>query len=469
MERTSQARGRQGRSISAARLAAAALFATAVVLASSGTAWAICGKDCICGSWNNYCRGGGDGTTLPDRSPTPPTRDPTVEAAHAAFAEGRRATQEGRYADAEAAYRRVIALTPDDKNAWYNLGNNILRQNSGSRINEAIAAFDESGRHGNSDGTAEAERLREWLAEQNRLRRVAEEEARRQQTEAEDARRKRLEQDEAQRRRATEAVPDAIKDLVDDFVRETGSAPPAGELANPPSLASLSPPPPADGTTAPPSDTLPVVHPADIKGPKPKDTLRVTPPPPPKPVNPVFDPAKPAKEYGPRPEDIRRLGPRAGDMVMDAIQKGRNNPNQSKRILEDHLRMAPADPDLRDASSYIIGMSIGRDITGNLGRPLSPADLARLNRPTPGLDSVPASVFGPRMSDLTNLKRWEDQRNQAVSAAMDRHNSDIAAALADLEAQARRKPDDDVARGALRVMQGIAVFTESNSTGAGGR
>ncbi len=59
-----------------------------------------------------------------------------------------RLREEGRHAEAEAAYRRVLALDPDQPTCWYNLG---FVQRMQGRFEEALASYDEALKRGVSE------------------------------------------------------------------------------------------------------------------------------------------------------------------------------------------------------------------------------------------------------------------------------------------------------------------------------
>lgn len=438
----------------------------AMLLLPISQAEAICGR--------KECAGGPPPppppTTEP-RWPDPaPSINPAAQAARAAFNAGLAASRDGRYADAEGHYRQALSYDRTDSHAWLNLGKNIQRQNDPNRFQEAINAYEEAGRHGHAEGYESARTLRAWLDQQQRQRadaaaRDAAQAAAKAAAQAEEAARL-----AAQRKAVETKVPSILDSLADDFSRETGAAPPTGGLmdqppqfagrmpSGSPSTVSPSPPTPPSVTTAKVdagTDKLPTVNPADIKGTSPQTGLKIKPPPEPKPI---FNPTP--RTFEPRPEDIRRLGERAGTIVLDAIEKGGPSLDKSRTVLEDLLKMAPSDPDLRDASSYVAGLAMGRSRTEVPTRSLTTNDLTRMNTAKPGLDSVKPSLLAPTLTEMTNLKRWEDARNFTVIQALKRNDDNVSAAMAELEGMARRSPEDAVLRGALRLVQGMENYAQ---------
>ena len=65
---------------------------------------------------------------LADSATQHATTDQTAFLADAQFLRGRIFSEARRYDEAEAAYREALALNPDVRGAWFNLGNNAFRQ-----------------------------------------------------------------------------------------------------------------------------------------------------------------------------------------------------------------------------------------------------------------------------------------------------------------------------------------------------
>ena len=101
-------------------LRAAGMFLVALVLAlisffiTEIDSAAIGKKSGICGSWNNYCRGGRR-IYVPPPPPTPAQR------ANPYFQKAWNAAKAGRLREAEQAYLQVIRINPNDSSAHNNL------------------------------------------------------------------------------------------------------------------------------------------------------------------------------------------------------------------------------------------------------------------------------------------------------------------------------------------------------------
>lgn len=460
---------------SAGSIVAAGCIVAALAMAWPSPGWSEMGRRSnLCGPWNNDCGSGGgnqDGGNriYRDNDPAPPA-NPNYQAARQAFRDGASAYEAGDYAGAEAAFRRVLALEPDNGPAWDNLGRAIQSLKQGYRVSEAVSAYDEAARRGVAGAAERAQVLRSWQADSQRAqaedtRRAAEEQARR----AAEAERSRAAAEQArrdteQRQIAQTEMPGILKGLLDGFNRETGAQPPSGGLMlDPPKIASLpnawpppAGPPPAvnDGAAKIEGTTI---DPGDLR--QPQKGVKFNEPPPPTRLRDLPGAAKPVNAPPPPKPDPAHLGARAANLVLDAIQDSGHDLDKAARLLSAKIIEAPGDQDVRNATSYVFGMLIGVDRTGEprrAGAPRLPPNIA-----APGLLEGLSPPATP--ADQRNRARWEGERNRLYLEAMTRNGKDIPATLADLEARARAEPDNSALQSALKVVQGIAVYTESPS------
>lgn len=194
------------------------------------------------------------------------------------------------------------------------------------------------------------------------------------------------------------------------------------------------------------SDKLPVVDPRDIKGKQKYTRIEKAAPP-----SPVRDVPK---------RDVARLGTEVANLVMDAIQANEHDLDKCYADLLGKVGKAPRNQDLRDATSYILGMSIGNDLAGNPVPKLTPEQIARDKAAVRGptlLESLrPQSPFPAS----PKIQKWEQERFSIYQDALSQYGDNITIVRENLEKRAKAAPDDMALRGALRIAQGVEVYKD---------
>lgn len=175
------------------------------------------------------------------------------------------------------------------------------------------------------------------------------------------------------------------------------------------------------------SDKLPVVHPHDIKG-KPKNI--------------------PARDV-PK-QDVTRLGNTVANIVMDAIQENKHDLDKAYKNLLGELNKNSGDQDLRDAASYLLGMSIGHDLAGHQTPKLSQEQIAR--------DKAAVQRKFTPFPGSTALQKWELERFGIYTKTLSQNSDNFSATREDLEKRAKADPNNMALRGALRIAQGAEVY-----------
>lgn len=205
------------------------------------------------------------------------------------------------------------------------------------------------------------------------------------------------------------------------------------------------------------SDKFSVVDPRDIKGKQKYTKIFKTEPP-----SPVRDVPK---------KDVTRLGGEVANIVMDAIIEGGHDLEKSEDILRELLRKHPESQNLRDASSYIIGMALGHSAAGIPAPKISSEQVAREKARTLRIearfefsddqemnDELIAMLTNKPLSNRANgFDKWLNERNEIFLDAITKHQ-DYHAVFTELEKRAKADPDNMALRGALRIAQGAEVY-----------
>lgn len=162
--------------------------------------------------------------------------------------------------------------------------------------------------------------------------------------------------------------------------------------------------------------------------------------------------------------DVTRLGGSVANMVMDAIQENAHDLDKASDSMARKLRENPGGQELRDATSYVLGMAIGNNTAQNPVPQLSEDQLLRdrasvssvqLFSGTPA-DRVSPFPVSPR--ELESLQKWEDARNKIFLDALSRNPDSFSNVREELEKKAKDAPGDLALRAALRIAQGAEVY-----------